>query len=62
AIMPERVEDGIQNLRNKYNKNPIFRSFWNVMVHVISKLMKFDANYTPSKYIMNMAFIFIKVK
>ena len=57
---PERIEKNIIDLRNRYESNIIFRKFWNIIVKIVSKLMKLDAKYHSLKNIMNMAFIFEK--
>jgi ubiquinone/menaquinone biosynthesis C-methylase UbiE len=60
AIKPDFTEASIIKLRRKYDSNFTFRLIWNIFVKLISKLMKLDARYTPLKYSMNMAFIFMK--
>jgi len=62
AIKPDFTEESIIKLRKKYDSNFKFRLIWNVLVKLISKLMELDARYTPLKYIMNIAFIFMKLE
>ena len=57
---PEQIETGLLKLRDKYAKNYSFRLLWNVIVKLISKLMKLDAKYLPINKAMNIALIFKK--
>ena len=57
---PEQIETGLLKLRDKYAKNYRFRLLWNVIVKLISKLMKLDAKYLPINKAMNIALIFKK--
>lgn len=60
SINPEKIEESILNLRNRYETNVMFRSFWNIFMKIGSIIMKIDAKYQPLKKIMNMAFVFKK--
>ncbi|KKK41296.1 hypothetical protein LCGC14_1215970 [marine sediment metagenome] len=57
---PEKIESGLINLRKKYETKKLFRICWNLVVKIVSKLMKWDAKYQPVKNIMNIALIFTK--
>jgi ubiquinone/menaquinone biosynthesis C-methylase UbiE len=57
---PEKIEQNIINLRQKYESSGIFRKLWNIIMKILSKFMKLDAKYTSTKKIRNLAFIFIK--
>ncbi|UYP47701.1 hypothetical protein NEF87_003986 [Candidatus Lokiarchaeum ossiferum] len=57
---PEKMEEDLQNLRSRYQKNPIFHRIWDKFVLWGSKLMKMDARFQPQKKIMNICIIFSK--
>jgi len=57
---PKKVEEELIDMRTKYESNIAFRTFWNIIVKILSKFMKIDAKYHKMKKIMNMAFIFKK--
>ena len=61
SVNPEKTEESLMNLRDRYEKNILFRSFWNIFVRLGSRIMKLDAKYQPIKKIMNIAFIFKKI-
>ncbi len=58
---PKQTEESIQKLRDKYDSEPNFQKFWDVVVRISSKVMKFDATHAPRKKIRNIGFIFIKI-
>lgn len=60
GIKPDFTEEKILDLRRKYDSNTKFRIVWDSLMKIASKMMKLDAKYTPLKYIMNMAYIFMK--
>jgi SAM-dependent methyltransferase len=60
TINPQLTEEKILKLRKKFMSDSNFRIIWNLIVILMSKLMKIDAMYTPTNKIMNMGFIFIK--
>ena len=60
AANPDKTEENIQKLRDRYENNPLFRKLWDFVVNVSSNVMKMDAKYHKLKKIMNMGFIFIK--
>lgn len=60
SMNPNKLEENLINLRNKYESNWIFRKFWNVIVKILSKFMKLDAKYSPIHRIRNLGLIFIK--
>ena len=60
SMNPKKVEENLINLRNKYEFNIGFRKFWNIIVRILSKLMRIDAKYNSKKRIRNIGFIFIK--
>jgi len=57
---PNNIEENIANLRYRYENNQTFRKIWNLIVKILSKLMKIDAKYQSLKKIMNIALIFKK--
>ena len=58
---PNNIEKNIADLRYRYENNPAFPKFWNIVVYLLSKLMKIDAKYQPFKRLMNIGLIFKKV-
>ncbi|MFX1570947.1 MAG: methyltransferase domain-containing protein [Promethearchaeota archaeon] len=60
SINPKKLEDNLIKLRKKYESSVGFRTFWNVIVRVLSMLMKLDAKYQPNKRIRNIGLIFTK--
>ncbi|MFX0105576.1 MAG: hypothetical protein ACFE75_08805, partial [Candidatus Hodarchaeota archaeon] len=58
---PKKIEEKLIKMRNKYESNIVFQTFWNIIVRILSKLMKIDAKYHSLKKIMNIAFIFKKI-
>ena len=61
SVNPEKTEESIINLRNRYETSVLFRSFWNIFVKIGSRIMKVDVKYQPLKKIMNIAFIIKKI-
>jgi len=57
---PEKCEKNLENLRNRYETDAVFRKCWNFAINIASRVMKIDAKYHSFKRIMNIAFIFIK--
>ncbi len=60
SVNPNNIEENIANLRYRYENNQTFRTVWNLIVKILSKLMKIDAKYQPLKKIMNIGLIFKK--
>ena len=60
SYSPEQVENRLLKLREQYAKNYGFRLFWDIIVKITSKLMKFEAKYLPINKAMNIALIFKK--
>jgi len=60
ATDPDKTEDGIEKLREKYRNDSKFRAFWNCIMKISSKVMKLDAKYHSNDKIMNIGFIFRK--
>ncbi len=58
---PSKVEKNISTLRCRYENNYIFGKIWDLIVNILSNLMKIDAKYQSLKKIMNIAFIFKKI-
>jgi len=58
---PNNIEENLANLRYRYENNQTFRKIWNLIVKILSRLMKIDAKYQSLKKIMNIALIFKKV-
>jgi SAM-dependent methyltransferase len=57
---PKKIEENIMNLRKRYESNIGFRIFWNIIVRILSKLMKIDAKYLANHRIRNIGLIFMK--
>jgi len=57
---PRKIEENLINLRKRYEFNITFRMFWNIIVKILSKLMKIDAKYCSKKRVRNIGLIFIK--
>ncbi|MHA1884185.1 MAG: class I SAM-dependent methyltransferase [Promethearchaeota archaeon] len=57
---PSKVENGLSNLRERYETNPSFGKFWRIVVYILSKLMKVDAKYQSFDNLMNIGLIFKK--
>ncbi|MFW9969132.1 MAG: class I SAM-dependent methyltransferase [Candidatus Odinarchaeota archaeon] len=57
---PKKIEENLITLRDKYESNMIFRSVWNIVVKILSRLMKIDAKYCPQKRLRNIGLIFTK--
>ncbi len=57
---PRKIEENLITLRNKYESNTIFQNIWNVIVKILSKLMKLDAKMSSNRRIRNVGLIFIK--
>lgn len=60
SLNPRKTEEKIKLLRQKYKESLIFKLVWNVIVKLISKLMKIDAKYHKLKNGMNLGFLFQK--
>jgi len=58
---PRKIEENLITLRNKYESNLIFNKVWNVMVKILSKLMKIDAKFSSKHKIRNLGLIFMKI-
>jgi len=57
---PNKIEENIADLRYRYENNRTFRKIWNLIVKILSKIMKIDAKYQSPRNIMNIALIFTK--
>jgi SAM-dependent methyltransferase len=57
---PKHFEERLLKLRENYAKKYPFRLIWNIIVKLISRLMKLDAKYQPINKVMNIACIFKK--
>jgi SAM-dependent methyltransferase len=57
---PNKVEQSLINLREKYETNIFFQKLWNLVVNLLSKFMKIDAKYTRINKIRNIGLLFIK--
>ncbi len=57
---PNKIEENIADLRYRYENNRTFRKIWNLIVKILSKLMKIDAKYQTLRNSMNIALIFSK--
>lgn len=60
SASPDKVEQSIINLREKYQTSIFFRKLWTLIVYILSKLMKLDAKFTHNNQIRNIGLIFIK--
>ena len=58
---PDKIEKNIVDLRYRYENSRTFRRLWNIVVKILSKLMKIDAKYQPLRKVMNVALIFKKI-
>lgn len=58
---PDKIEKNIVDLRYRYENSRTFRRLWNIVVIILSKLMKIDAKYQPLRKVMNVALIFKKI-
>jgi SAM-dependent methyltransferase len=58
---PKKLEKNLIKLRNNYELNMTFRKFWNIIVKILSRLMKLDAKYSSIHRMRNLGFIFKKV-
>lgn len=61
ASIPDETEDTINNLRNKYFQNALFRKWWDRFIQIMSRFMKWDAKYQPLKKILNLCVIYQKI-
>jgi SAM-dependent methyltransferase len=57
---PKQIEENLLSLRTKYQYSVGFRGLWNIIVKILSTLMKIDAKYNSIKKIRNIGLIFIK--
>lgn len=57
---PNKLEQHLIKLREKYESNISFQKFWDILQRLLSKLMKIDAIYQSHKSVRNIGFIFIK--
>ncbi|MFX1323416.1 MAG: class I SAM-dependent methyltransferase [Promethearchaeota archaeon] len=57
---PNKLEQNLLKLREKYESVIPFQKFWDVLQPFLSKLMKIDATYQSRKSTRNIGFIFIK--
>jgi ubiquinone/menaquinone biosynthesis C-methylase UbiE len=57
---PEKLEENLITLRNKYESNISFRKVWDLIVKFFSRLMKIDAKYNSLNKTRNIGLIFIK--
>ncbi|MHA1724125.1 MAG: class I SAM-dependent methyltransferase [Promethearchaeota archaeon] len=57
----KEVEESILKLRNIYSNNKLFKCFWDVIVRILSTMMKWDARFTPLKKMRNIGLILIKM-
>lgn len=60
ANNPEKTEESLQNLRERFETEPTFRKLWSFVIKLSSKVMKLDAKYTPMPAMMNIGLIFQK--
>ncbi|MHA2181953.1 MAG: class I SAM-dependent methyltransferase [Promethearchaeota archaeon] len=60
SVNPNNIEERLANLRYRYENNHTFRKIWNVIVKIISKLMKIEAKHQSIRKVMNIALIFRK--
>jgi len=60
SASPDNVEEYLGNLRYRYENNHTFHIIWNLIVKILSTIMKIDAKYQSLKKTMNIALIFKK--
>lgn len=57
---PEKTEDALNNLRSRYETDPLFKKFWDVIVKIGSIVMKWDARLQAFDKTMDICVIFKK--
>ncbi len=57
---PEKLEKSLSNLRNRYEKNLLFKKIWDVFVWIAAKVMRIDVKHQRIDKIMNIGIIFKK--
>jgi ubiquinone/menaquinone biosynthesis C-methylase UbiE len=57
---PEKTEESLNNLREKYNTDPIFKRLWSKFVKIGAKFMRMDARFQPFNKTMDICVIFRK--
>ncbi len=55
---PNKIENSIQWLRDKYLQSNLFRAFWNIIVKISALIMRTEANLCPRQKVMNIGFVF----
>lgn len=59
---PEQAEEALNNLREKYATDNLFKKLWDVIVKIGSIVMKWDAKLQPFNKTMDICVIFKKLK
>lgn len=60
SINPQKTEENLTHLRERYITDEFFRKVWNVAVKIWAKLMRLDAKYVPLNKMMNIGLLFQK--
>ncbi|MEJ2279451.1 MAG: hypothetical protein P8Y70_17170 [Candidatus Lokiarchaeota archaeon] len=60
AKNPQKTEEGLISLRERYKNNLMFRKVWDVIAFLLSKLMRIDARINGVQNCMNIGLIFSK--
>lgn len=58
SIHPEKLEEKLDTLRQKYATNLFFKQVWDIFISISSYIMKLDAKYQSLNKIMNLGFVF----
>ncbi len=61
ASNPQETEDSINNLRDLYFKNVIFRKIWDKIVKIGAFIMELDARFQKYRNLMNICVIYQKI-
>ncbi len=59
---PQKVEDQIKSLRNRYQQKLWFRKIWDFIVKILSYFMKMEAKYQSINKLMNIGCVIQKIK
>jgi len=60
SLDPEKMEENLIKLRNKFDTSKFFRIIWMIFVWIGAKIMRIDAKHQNPRKIMNIGFIFRK--
>jgi SAM-dependent methyltransferase len=57
---PEKTEGGLNNLRNRYAGDAVFRKLWDKFVDIGSKVVKLEAKIEPLDHVLDVCVVFKK--